>query len=169
MIALLRGLRVVERALLAAIMIGMSLLYFVNVVVRETSPRLATELAWIDEATLFALAWLVLVGLGLALERRRHIAMTVLSDALPPRLSAWLRRLINVCGLLFAALFAKFSFDFAAFVLRSGQTSPTLDVSMVVLYAALPIGFALLALRYLLELIGVENRFRTGGGAQEGR
>jgi C4-dicarboxylate transporter DctQ subunit len=169
MIALLRGLRAIERALLAAIMIGMSLLYFVNVVVRETSPRLATELAWIEEATLFALAWLVFVGLGLALERRRHIAMTVLSDALPPRVSAWLRRLINVCGFLFAALFAKFSFEFAAFVLRSGQVSPTLDVSMVVLYASLPIGFALLALRYLLELIGVEDRVRLSDGAQEGR
>ena len=54
-------------------------MFFVNVVARETNPKLAVELAWIEEATLFALAWMVFVGLGLTLERRRHIAMIVLS------------------------------------------------------------------------------------------
>ena len=54
-----------------------------HVAVRELSPSLASSFAWIEEATLFALAWLVFVGLGLALERRRHIAMTALLDRFP--------------------------------------------------------------------------------------
>ena len=52
-------------------------------VARETFPKLAVELAWIEEATLFALAWMVFIGLGLVLEQRRHIAMTAYSDTLP--------------------------------------------------------------------------------------
>ena len=156
---LMNGIRAVERALLAVIMIAMSVMFFVNVVVRETSPSLATELAWIEEATLFGLAWMVFVGLGLALERRRHIAMTAFSDTLPPRIAFVLHAVINLSGVVFCALLTKFSFDFAVFIFNSGQISPTLGFSMVGLYAPLPIGFALLTLRYLLELVGVQNRF----------
>jgi C4-dicarboxylate transporter DctQ subunit len=152
-------IRRLERALLAAVMLGMALLYVLNVLVRELWPGLASQLAWIEEATLFALAWLVFLGLGLTLERRRHIAMTSLVERMP----AWRRRLvetaINVGGLAFAVLLAKLSFDLALFILASGQVSPTLGISTVVLYAPMPIGFALLAVRYALELIGAQNRF----------
>jgi len=41
----------------------------------------------------------------------------------------------------------------------SGQISPTLNISMAVLYASVPVGFALLAVRYLLELLGQTDRF----------
>jgi C4-dicarboxylate transporter DctQ subunit len=53
---------------------------------------------------------------------------------------------------------AKLSLDLTLFVVRSGQASPTLDVSMGWLYAAMPVGFALLALRYALELRAGEGR-----------
>jgi C4-dicarboxylate transporter DctQ subunit len=156
---LMNGLRAVERTLLAVIMIAMSLLFFANVVARETSPKLAVELAWIEEATLFALAWMVFVGLGLALERRRHIAMSAYLDSLPPRTASVLHKVINASGLVFCLLLTKFSFDFVLFTYRSGQISPTLGFSMIGLYLPLPVGFALLGLRYLLELLGVQNRF----------
>jgi C4-dicarboxylate transporter DctQ subunit len=153
------GIRTAERILLAVVMIAMSVLFFVNVLARELSPGLAVELAWIEEATLFALAWMVFVGLGLTLERRRHIAMSAYLDSLSPRIAAALHKLINLSGLVFCLLLTKFSFDFAVFIYRSGQISPTLGFSMVGLYMPLPLGFALLSLRYLLELIGVQNRF----------
>jgi C4-dicarboxylate transporter DctQ subunit len=152
------GLRHVERVFIAVILLVMSALYFMNVVVRSTSPRLATELAWIEEATLFAFAWLVFVGLGLALEQRRHIAMTVFLDSRPPRIKAAIQKVINIAGLAFCLFLTKASFDLAAFIYDSGQVSPTLGFSVVGLYAPLPVGFALLSLRYLLELIGVQDR-----------
>jgi C4-dicarboxylate transporter DctQ subunit len=156
---LMATIRAAERMLLAVIMIAMSIMFFINVVVRETSPSLATELAWIEEATLFGLAWLVFIGLGLTLERRRHIAMTVFADSLPPRTAFVLHKLINISGVMVCALLAKFSFDFAVFVFQSGQISPTLGFSMIGLYAPLPVGFALLTVRYALEFFGYQNRF----------
>jgi TRAP-type C4-dicarboxylate transport system permease small subunit len=155
----LAALRLMERAFLALSMIAMSALFFLNVAVREFSPSLATEFAWIEEATLFALAWLVFVGLGLALERRRHVAMASLIDGMPARPARLVRTAINLTGLAFCLFLTKVSFDLAAFIYRSGQISPTLNISMLSLYAPLPIGFALISLRYLLELLGIGNRF----------
>ena len=152
-------IRDAERVLLSAFMIAMAVMFFFNVLAREFSPRLAVELAWIEEATLFLLSWLVFIGLGLVLERRRHIAMTAYSDTLPPRIAYALQKLINLCGIVFCALLLKFSFDFALFTYRSGQVSPTLGFSIALLYMPLPIGFALLTLRYVLEFCGVQNRF----------
>jgi C4-dicarboxylate transporter DctQ subunit len=152
------ALRAVERVFIAVILLAMSALYFTNVVVRSASPRLATELAWIEEATLFAFAWLVFVGLGLALEQRRHIAMTVFLDSRSPRVASVVQKIINLSGLTFCVFLTKASFDLAVFIYESGQISPTLGFSVVGLYAPLPVGFALLGLRYLLELVGVQDR-----------
>ncbi|MGH6726328.1 MAG: TRAP transporter small permease [Pseudolabrys sp.] len=155
---LMASIRIAERAFIALGMIIMSAMFFINVAVREFAPKLATELAWIDEATLFTLAWLVFVGLGLALERRRHIAMTVLEDRLPRPVTQAIRKVINLTGLLFCIFLVKVGFDLAYFIFQTGQISPTLGISMVVLYSSLPVGFALLGLRYLLELLGVQDR-----------
>jgi C4-dicarboxylate transporter DctQ subunit len=156
---IMTALRVTERTFIALIMIAMSAMYFTNVVIRQISPSLATQMAWIDEATLFALAWLVFIGLGLALERRRHIAMTIFLDGLSRPIAALVHKMINLVGLAFGVFLTKASFDLAVFIWHSGQVSPTLGVSMAGLYAPLPIGFALLSLRYCLELIGTQDRF----------
>lgn len=155
----MNAIRVTERIFIASILIAMSLLYFINIAVRFFSPALATELAWIDEATLFGLAWLVFSGLGLALERRRHIAMSALLDNMSGPAACAIQFAINFAGLVFCVIFTKFSFDLAIFILNSGQISPTLGTTMLWLYAPLPIGFLLLSLRYLLELVGFQNRF----------
>ncbi|MDQ4135927.1 MAG: TRAP transporter small permease subunit, partial [Pseudomonadota bacterium] len=63
-------------------------------------------------------------------------------------------------GLVVSGFLAKISFDLALFIFNSGQISPTLGVSMLGLYAPLPVGFALLTLRYLLELLRLQDRFR---------
>ncbi len=43
-------------------------------------------------------------------------------------------------------------------VLRSGQVSPTLDITMSWLYGPMPAGFLLLGMRYALELAGANER-----------
>ena len=75
-----------------------------------------------------------------------------------PPVAKLVQTVINLSGLVFCVLMTKFSFDLAVFIYNSGQISPTLGVTMLFLYAPLPIGFALLALRYGLELVGVQNR-----------
>ena len=159
MTATLDALRWLERGLIAALMILMALMYAFNVAVRELVPAQAARFAWIEEACLFSLAWVVFLGLGLALERGRHIAMTSLLQRLAPGLRRSAKLLIDLTGLAFSFYVAKLSFDITLFVVRSGQSSPTLDLSMGWLYAAMPVGFALLGLRYALELRAGEGRF----------
>ena len=66
--------------------------------------------------------------------------------------------ILDLLGLAFSAYLVKIGFDITKFVLQSGQISPTLGMSMAWLYLAMPVGFGLLALRYLQELFSVTNR-----------
>jgi C4-dicarboxylate transporter DctQ subunit len=145
-------LRRIERGAVAALMILMALAYSFNVAVRELAASQAARFAWIEEACLFSLAWVVFLGLGLALERGRHIAMTGLLERMAPRLARGIRLAIDLTGAAFSLYIAKLALDITLFVVRSGQASPTLDVSMGWLYAAMPVGFAFLALRYALRM-----------------
>lgn len=155
---LLIGLRRAERVALSSTMLAMVGLYAFNVAVRGLVPAMASRVAWIDEATRFLLVWAVFLGLGLALERGRHVAMTTVLDRLPPRASVLVGRLIDLVGLLFSILVAKLGVDLALFVLASGQISPTLGISTVWLYAFVPVGFALLGFRFLIGLVGLGDR-----------
>jgi C4-dicarboxylate transporter, DctQ subunit len=148
-------------------MILMAATYALNVAVRELAPTQAARFAWIEEACLFALAWVVFLGLGLALERGRHIAMTSLIERLARRTRRGIKLAIDLVGLVFSLYIAKLALDITLLVVRSGQSSPTLDVSMGWLYAAMPAGFALLALRYLLELRAGEGRYAVRAATLE--
>jgi len=151
-------LRRLEGAAVAALMIVMSVLYAVNVGVRELASSYAVKFAWIEEACLYALAWLVFLGLGLALEQRRQIAMTSLLERLARGVRRPIKLAIDLTGLAFSLYIAKLSLDITLLVARSGQASPTLDISTGWLYAAMPVGFVLLGLRYALELFSADGR-----------
>jgi C4-dicarboxylate transporter, DctQ subunit len=153
-------LRRLEAALLGALMLGMSLLYTFNVLVREIVPSYASRIAWIDELCLFGLAWVVFFGLGLTLERGRHISMTAVLRQLAPGLRRGAKRIIDLAGLAFSLYIAHICFTVTLLVLQSGQVSPTLGVSMSWLYGPMPVGFALLGLRYALELFGAADRHK---------
>jgi C4-dicarboxylate transporter, DctQ subunit len=163
----LEALRRLERAAVAILMLLMAAAYALNVAVRELAATYAARFAWIEEACLFALAWVVFLGLGLALERGRHIAMTSLLERLAGPLRRPVKLVIDLTGLAFSLYIAKLALDITLFVARSGQSSPTLDVSMAWLYAAMPVGFVLLGLRYALELAQAEGRLAARAVAEE--
>lgn len=154
-------IRRLEGFLLAVLMLAMSFVYTFNVLVREFAASYASRFAWIDEVCLFALAWMVFLGLGLTLERGRHISMTALLRALRPQLRRGTKLLIDLVGLAFSLYIAHISWTVTMLVLNSGQVSPTLNISMMWLYGPMPAGFALLSLRYALEFFGVTDRHAT--------
>src|SRR4051812_19998379 len=156
--AVLELLRHLERATIGALMVLMSAAYALNVAVRELASSYASRFAWIEEACLFALAWVVFLGLGLALERGRQIAMTSLLERLAPGSQRPIKLVIDLTGLAFSFYIAKLALDITLFVMRSGQASPTLDISMAWLYGAMPVGFVLLGLRYALEIFQPQGR-----------
>ncbi|MBQ2261555.1 MAG: TRAP transporter small permease subunit [Loktanella sp.] len=155
----LNTLRLVERSVLVIIFLTMVVLYFTGVIAREMGGQTASSFAWIEEAVRMLNLFLVFLGLGLALERGRHVGIRNLRDKLPDGVRRALLKITDIAGLAFALYIVWLGWGLVQFILGTGQRSPTLGVQMGLIYLAPVIGFALLALRYGLSLIGVIDRF----------
>ena len=159
-------LRTFERASVVVIFLAMVVLYFINVVSRQVGGTFASNFAWVEEAVRLMCLFLVFLAVGLALERGRHVGVHTWRDGIVARTGIPVRKIIDVVGLVFSLYLAWLGFEMTAFVYGMGQKSPTLNLPIFWIYLAPAIGFALMALRYLLSLFGVIDRF-TEQAAEE--
>ncbi|MEC8629758.1 MAG: TRAP transporter small permease [Pseudomonadota bacterium] len=156
-------LRRLERHVLVALLWAMVTLFFLGVVMREVGGTMASRFAWVEEAVRLMNVFLVFLGLGLALERGRHVGIDTFRNRLPDMPKRLVQRTIDAVGFVFAVYLAVLGWRLVDFVLMTGQRSPTLDIPMGWIYVAPVIGFAALALRYALSLAGAFDRFSSHG------
>lgn len=141
-----------ERYFAGTLLILMTGLYALNIFVRTVFSTYASHFAWIDEAARYMMVWVVFISAGVALEVGRHVSVNLAHERMPPHMLTALFKLIDLVGLAFSLAIAWFALNLVVFVAETGQVSPTLGVPTYILYLAPAIGFASLALRYLLQL-----------------
>jgi len=151
---LLRSLRAIEGAIdavlqrvavagIVALIAVMSLQIVSRVVFTATS--------WTEETARYLLIWLTFLGACLAYRRGRHIAVTVLSDALPPLGQRVCRGLIALVTIAFMAVLLQVGLDYMA--LQSFQQSAALRIPMSVVYAVMPLSAAIMAYMAVVDLL----------------
>ena len=112
----------------------------------------------IEELSRCGVGWLVCVSLGYTMDKGRHVSMNLLQRLIGPALLVWIQRMLDLVGALFCAYVAVLGWRFLQRIIATGQVSNMLDVSMGWLYAALPLGMALLTLRYLRYVLFPSHR-----------
>jgi TRAP-type C4-dicarboxylate transport system permease small subunit len=139
----------VNRGALVLLLGAMAVIIFSNVVLRYTTSE---SIEWAEEVARYLMVWLTFLGAGPVLRYGGHIAVENLQDALPARAAVALR------GLIALILFAFFGFMVwfgLLYVERAQfQMTPTTQISMGWVYAAIPVGGLLLALHLALVLRG---------------
>ncbi len=142
-----KALMRLNRAALVLLLAAMALIIFANVVLRYTTSQ---SIEWAEEVARYLMVWLTFLGAGPVLRYGGHIAVDNLQDSLPPRAALGLRAAIA------ALLFAFFGFMVWSGVLyverAQFQMTPTTQVSMGWVYAAMPVGGLLLMLHLALVL-----------------
>ncbi len=105
-------------------------------------------LPWSEECARYLMVWMGMLGSVLAFEKGRHIGVTVFMDALPPVLRCWGSRVVQLVIIGFLGIMCYQGVVLSS--LNADQRSPALEVSMLVPYLALPVGFAMM----ILVLVG---------------
>lgn len=102
---LVRFSRVLARG--EAIAIGaLMMLIFALLMLNVVSRAAGAPVIWVDEAAVFLMIWVALFGASLALEKRGHIAVTLLADVLPTKWRNGLARLVDLMLFGFFIIFA---------------------------------------------------------------
>jgi TRAP-type transport system small permease protein len=117
---------------------------------------LNNAIPWSEELSKYLMVWLTFLGAPIALRHGSHINIDLLQQLMPPRG----RQLFHlVIHLVVAATMAILIWQGISFTqLGARQTASSLNLSMAYLYAAVPIGAALVA------LVALEHSLRSLAG-----
>lgn len=91
----LAGIEAAAAGLLAASVAGLILL---NVATRSAG----AALFWVDELAIYAMVWMAFLGMSITIQRRTGVSVTILTDALPPKLRRTTALLIDAVVLAFS-------------------------------------------------------------------
>lgn len=155
-----RGYRVLGGILVLA-MIGVLL---AGIVLREV---LGSPLVWANEISLALFLWIVFVGAGVAFAEHARIRFTLATSLLPPRLRAVVDRLVTVIGIGLLITFFCVAVKMA-WVFR-GQRFASVDLPVVLEWAALPVGLALAIWALLRNLIWPQPDANEPSAGAEGQ
>ncbi len=106
---------------------------------------------WTNEFCQYAVVWATMMGGAVGLKRGMHVGITSLTDSLPPGACRWVQGIGYVCMLIFLGLMTYYGFDQT--IMNIHQMSSTVGISMSIPYAALPIGFLIMLLITIEQLV----------------
>lgn len=145
-----------NRCALIVLLAAMALIVFANVVLRYTTSE---SIEWAEEVARYLMVWLTFLGAGPVLRYGGHIAVDNLQDSLP---TVWAKALRVFIAMLLFGFFAFMVWGGALYLERAQfQMTPTTQISMAWVYAAMPVGGLLLILHFFFVLRGylAERRF----------
>jgi len=160
----LAGIEAAAAGLLAAAVAGLILL---NVATRTAG----AALFWVDELAIYAMVWMAFLGMSITIQRRSGVSVTILTDALPPRLHRSVALLIDAIIFAFSLFLlwlcwrwydpvtlASFSYSVDAFV---GETfnfiyrepTQTIGVAKYWIWLIVPLTAAAMTIHALANLL----------------
>lgn len=118
-----------------------------------------TALSWSDEVTRYLLIWSTFLGATVVYRHNGHISVTLLQDAVSPKLAKALRVLVHViCFVLFAVLFHYSSL----YCMKLKKTATAMPVKMKYIYSCIPVSMAIMMVHALL--MGTEEALKEVKG-----
>jgi TRAP-type C4-dicarboxylate transport system permease small subunit len=137
-----------------------SLMAFVNVVTRKV---FAHPFSWSDELVGFLGVWVVYLPLVMLEQSNSHLRVTVLYDYFSKKVKWWIDRLQEVLVVLLLGYFVYLGTGVVQMNAELHIVSPTLGLPLALLYAIVPVSFALGALAGLFNLATALACYREKG------
>lgn len=146
----------VNKWALVLLLSAMAVIVFANVSLRYLTNF---SITWAEEVARYLMVWMTFIGAGLALRTGGHVAIGNFQEMLGPGAQRVVRGLILCLLLAFFAIMIWMGKDYMDRM--RFQVTPATRISFSYIYAAMPIGFALLIVHLLLiaRSFVLENRF----------
>ena len=135
-----------EEGVLATLLAFMTVLTFLQVVLRYA---FNSGLVWSLEATTYSFAALVLFGMSYGVRTRSHIAVDLFTKKLPQPLQRYVNIIAVVACVVYALLMLYGSATLVDRLYTLGNEARDIPAPKWLLTATMPLGFVLLAYRFL--------------------
>lgn len=122
-----------------------------------------SDVAWVEEISLACMVWLTYFGCSLAIKRRAHLKVEIITTFLKPKA----RKIFDFISLIFFFAFACFVLYYSMMltidVFSRGQTTAVLEIPKWIIYMGVPLGFALNIIRMVQEFIRLGKEYKEIG------
>ncbi|RKD22944.1 hypothetical protein BEP19_11985 [Ammoniphilus oxalaticus] len=153
--SLLRAIdRYFEESICIVLFSAMVILTFSQVLSRSV---FHLSLGWTEEVSRFMFVWLVYISAAMAAKHRRHIRVELIDQFLSRHLARWAGLFADLLWIGYALVVSYQGYLAAVKIWGLGQLSPATQQPMGFVYAIVPLGFLLIALRVAQ---GIAARFR---------
>lgn len=161
-------LKRLDEWLIALVLAAMTLLTFLQVVMRYV---FNSGFTWAVELTGIMFAFMIFIGISYGVRVSAHIGVDALVKLLPYRLRRATSILAVLLCLLYAGIVISGSYTYVMKMKEFGIELEDLPVPMWMARAVLPVGYALLALRFLPVLFnlvtGKSDRLKLGDEVEQ--
>lgn len=140
----------IEEWIVYILLAGMLTVVFLGVINRSF---IHMSIPWSEELARYFMIWGVFIGASLGLKRSVHISVDALILIIPKFLQQIVTLFGNMVGFIFCAWFFYIGAEFIDRMMNMGPLSPALRMPMYIAYAAVPCGFALMSIRYLMSCL----------------
>lgn len=147
-----------EDIFIIPLMIGMSVLIFVQVVMRYV---FGNSLVWSEELARYLFVWLVYFSVSYTAKREKHIRIDAALMIYPKKARPYVEILSEVLIFLFSIFVVATSMTVVQKIAASGQHSPALGLPMHLVYAAPLLGFILTGFRSLQTIFKKIRNLKT--------
>src|SRR5438034_6269102 len=137
------------KVLLGSLMFTAVAINLANMVGRYAFSR---PIFWAEEGMVFIQVWCVIIGAVLVSYENAHLRMDAFEHLAPPGIKRWFDSLTGIVMVAVALAVAWASAGIVIGMVGSDQRSIALEIPMAIPYAALPIGFFIIALVTSLRL-----------------
>jgi TRAP-type C4-dicarboxylate transport system permease small subunit len=124
---------------------------------------LGASTVWQLELSTYFLMFAAFVGGAYGLKHGDHVNLSLIVDRLPEKLRIYVQLLASVLGFVFIAIVAVIAYVLWWETTEAGRTSGTAwNVPLTYPYLIVPLGMTLIALQYLVIVVQIVQRIRTG-------
>ena len=129
----------------------MTILLFLQVLFRFV---LNLPLAWVEEISLYSMVWLCYFGCSLAIKKREHLKMEIITNFLRPKA----KKVFDLISLVLYHVTLL-----TADILQRGQVTAVLEIPKWIPYAGVPVAFLLMLIRMIQDFVRTISEMKELG------
>ncbi len=148
----------IEKVIIVLVTVAMIAMLTLQVVSRYAFNR---SISWGEELSIFAMVWLAYFGASYAVRQRRHIRITILTDAISPKARKAVEIVCNLFFLAFDLFLVYGTWNMTVLSYQTNQIAAASGLPRWIALAGMPLAFALLAVRLVQDTADLFREYRV--------
>ncbi|MEW6622776.1 MAG: TRAP transporter small permease [Bacillota bacterium] len=136
-----------EEGINGFLLFSATIILFINVVLRYI---FSNSIPWAEEIIRYAIVWVTFLGGSLCVKNRLHVGIDILVVIVPPFVKRILMLIAQLSSAVFTGFITIYGLQNTMLVVETAQKSPAMMMPMWILYMSLPLGSALMTIRFLI-------------------